>query len=91
MTKYLFHATMNFKVTSESYCAKTVDFLYLAWRKANAVKKLDNEKLKSITQMNDFENLEQALNCNIYFTDPASPWQRGLNENSNGFICVYLW
>ena len=51
----------------------------------------DNEKLKSIThdngsEMNDFENLEQALNCDIYFTDPASPWQRGLNENTNGLM-----
>jgi len=52
---------------------------------------IDNNYLHTITcdqgtEFSGYTDLEQILNCKIYFADKASPWQRGLNENTNGLI-----
>ena len=56
---------------------------------------IPNEIIKSITFDNGSEfynhkDLQDALECNIYFADPYSAWQRGINEHTNGLIRKYL-
>lgn len=42
------------------------------------------------TEFNAYKLIEKALGCNVYFADPYSSWQRGLNEHLNGRIRQYL-
>jgi transposase, IS30 family len=41
-------------------------------------------------EMARHKELSKALNINVYFCDPHSPWQRPTNENLNGLVRQYL-
>ena len=38
------------------------------------------------TEMSAHRDFSVATNMDVYFCDPSSPWQRGINENTNGLL-----
>jgi IS30 family transposase len=58
-------------------------------------KKLPKELYKSLTwdrgtEMAGHQKFTIATNIEVYFCDPASPWQRGSNENTNRLLRQYF-
>lgn len=46
--------------------------------------------LENGSEFADYKGIEEDLNTTIYFADPYSPWQRGLNENTNDMIRFFF-
>lgn len=60
-----------------------------------ATQKLPGFIWKSLTwdqgqEMRDHAQIKIATGLDIYFCDPAKPWQRGSNENTNGLLRQYF-
>src|SRR5712691_8903135 len=60
-----------------------------------ATKRLPEALWKSLTwdqgsEMRNHAKISVATNLEIYFCDPAKPWQRGSNENTNGLLRQYF-
>ena len=41
-------------------------------------------------EMRDWEQLRIDTGIEVFFCDPHSPWQRGVNENTNGLLRQYF-
>jgi IS30 family transposase len=58
---------------------------------------LDRPKLEDGTltvdngkEFSNHESIAETLEIKVFFADPYSAWQRGLNENTNGLIRQYV-
>ena len=57
-------------------------------------KALEGHEVKTVTLDNgkefaDHKSVSLGVGADIYFADPYSSWQRGLNENTNGLLRQY--
>ncbi len=81
---------------------KVLRMAYLPQATAQAVEAATIELLKDVPggvktitfdngkEVTYHQNIAQRLECQVYFAHPYSPWERGLNENTNGLLRQYI-
>lgn len=57
--------------------------------------RIDAQRRLSVTydqgrEMSQHEKLSKRTGVKVYFAEPHSPWQRGINESTNGLLRQYL-